>query len=107
MGEILVQRDERGRILGFAARDLGTAKLAGEVGRMFEAAVSVLTEYLHVHAECSLTEEMALVVDREGPHLDRELDAVFETLVTGFRLLERDYGGKVAVHEGSIGVGVR
>lgn len=108
MGEVLVQRDDTGRLTGFAGRDLGSdASLVAEVVRLFEAAASVLADYLHVSAECSLTEDPVLTVDRGDSHLDRELDAILETLLIAFRLLERDRAGEIAVHEGSIGVEVR
>jgi hypothetical protein len=38
--------------------------------------------------------------------LDRELDAILETLVVGFRLLERDHAKSITLHEETVGVEV-
>ncbi len=107
MGEILVQRDESNRVVGVVVRgvrQLSTLGAAASV--LLEAAATSLAEYLHVSVESSFGTDMTLVVDRGDPHLDRELDAILETLVVGFRLLERDHAKSVTLHEETVGVEV-
>ena len=107
MGEVLVQRDETNRIVGFVARGLSPETLPGiGVFQLLRAGSAALTDYLHVPTESSLSEEMYLAVDRSDPHLARELDAVLETLATGFRLLERDCPDDLVVHDAAVGVEV-
>lgn len=107
MGEVLVQRDETNRIVGFVARGLSCETLPGlGVAQLLRAGSAALTDYLHVQAEHSLSDEMYLLVDRSDPHLARELDAVLETLAIGLRLLERDCPDDLAVHDAAIGVEV-
>ncbi len=107
MGEILVQRDDTNRVIGVVVRGIRQVTSLGmTVSTMLEAAATGLTEYLHVPVETSFGSEMTLVVDRGDPHLDRELDAILETLVVGFRLLERDHAKSVALHEETVGVEV-
>ena len=107
MGEIVVQRDDRGRIVGLVMRDLEEGSVATSSSQHFLQAVSEsLTQYLHVPAETSLTDEAFLSIDRKDAHLDRELDAVLETLVIGFRMLEKEYPSDLVVHEATVGVEV-
>ncbi len=107
MGEIVVQRDDRGRIVGLVMRDLEEGSVAASSSQHFLQAVSEsLTQYLHVPTETSMTDEAFLSVDRKDAHLDRELDAVLETLVIGFRMLEKEYPSDLVVHEATVGVEV-
>jgi uncharacterized protein YsxB (DUF464 family) len=107
LGEILVQRDESNRVVGVVVRGVRpTTTLGTSVSVLMEAAATGLAEYLHVAVESSFETDMTLVVDRGDPHLDRELDAILETLVVGFRVLERDYPKNVCLHEETVGVEV-
>ncbi len=107
MGEILVQRDDTNRVVGVVVRGMRQVTTLGTtVSTLLEAAATSLTEYLHVPVETSFGAEMTLVVNRRDPHLDRELDAILETLVVGFRLLERDHSKSIALHEETVGVEV-
>jgi uncharacterized protein YsxB (DUF464 family) len=49
---------------------------------------------------------LELAIDRCDTHLDRELDAVLETLVIGLRMLEREYPADLVVEEPAVGVEV-
>jgi hypothetical protein len=107
LGEILVQRDDTDRVIGVVVRGIRQVTTLGmTVSTLLEAAATSLAEYLHVPVEVSLGPQMMLVVDRRDPHLDRELDAILETLVVGFRLLERDHAKSVALREETVGVEV-
>jgi hypothetical protein len=107
LGEILVQRDEDNRIIGVVVRDLPRDTVAEQaVLLLLRAAAVSLTEYLHVAIESSISDEVYLAVDRGDPHLDRELDAVLETVILGFRLIEKEHCGDVVVHEATAGVEV-
>lgn len=107
MIEVVIQRDDRGRVLGLVARGVDVPSVVGSSALHFLAAVSdSLTQYLHVPVEVSLSGEAFLTVDRSDVHLDRELDAVLETLVIGYRMLERSNPTELAVHEASVGVEV-
>lgn len=107
MGEILIRRDERHRILGLAAQGLRDQGAAMASARHFlEAAVVTMTEYLHLHPIYTTGETVSLTVDRSDPHLDRENDAIMETLLAGLRLLEKAYPDELAVHEAKVEVQV-
>jgi hypothetical protein len=107
LGEILVQRDESNHVIGVVVRGVRQLTTLGTtISVLLEAAATSLTEYLHVSVESSFGTDMTLVVDRGDPHLDRELDAILETLVVGFRLVERDHAKSVSLHEETVGVEV-
>lgn len=107
LGEILVQRDESNRVVGVVVRGVRPVSTLGTaLSVLVEAAATSLADYLHVAVESSLGSDITLAVDRGDPHLDRELDAILETLVVGFRVLEREYAKNVSVHEETLGVEV-
>jgi len=107
LGEILVQRDESNRVVGVVVRGVRATTILGTaLAVLMEAAATSLAEYLHVPVESSFESDMTLVVDRGDPHLDRELDAILETLVVGFRVIERDHAKSVTLHEETLGVEV-
>jgi hypothetical protein len=107
LGEILVQRDESNHVIGIVVRGVRQlTSLGTTISVLLEAAATSLAEYLHVSVESSFDADMTLVVDRGDPHLDRELDAILETLVVGFRILERDHAKSVTLHEETVGVEV-
>ena len=103
MEEILVQRDEQNRIVGLAARGGEEGSIAMMSTLQFlRAAVAAMTEYLHVDPDFSVGEEIELVVNRSDPHLNREIDAIMETLVIGFRILAAEHPNGVVVHEATV-----
>jgi len=105
--EILVQRDEQNRVVGLAARggEEGSVAMIGTL-QFLRAAAVAMTEYLHVEADLSVGEEIEFVINRSDPHLNREIDAIMETLVIGLRMLATDYPGEVVVHEATVGLKV-
>jgi len=107
VGEVAVQRDERNRIVGLVVREISSETTAGASALFFlQAAASALTEYLHVSVEAGVGDESGLLVDRSDPHLDREIDAILETVVIGLRMLGREFPAEVAVLEAAAGVEV-
>lgn len=107
MGEALIQRDDRGRIVGLSFRDIGCSTVAGTSAHHFLQSVAAsLSEYLHVPIDSAVDEDADLTVDRSDTHLDREIDAVLETFVIGLRMLEREYPSDLVVQEATVGVEV-
>jgi hypothetical protein len=106
VGEVLIQRDDENRIIGLVVREVprGVAAEKGEL--LLRSAAVSLSEYLHVAIETAVSDEMYLAVDRSDPHLDRELDAVLETVILGFRLVEKDHPSELVVHEATVEVEV-
>ncbi len=99
MVEVLIERDEEGKVAQVVVRgedspeNLATASLV-------EAAVLGLREYLHLDPE-AFWDGMTLTfkVDRSDFFLDREVDAILETMVLGLRHLQRKRPERVAVRE--------
>ena len=107
MEEILIQRDEQNRIVGLTSRGGEEGSIAMMSALQFlRAAVAGMTEYLHVNPDFSVGEEIDLVVNRSDPHLNREIDAIMETLVIGLRTLATEYPSEVVVHEATVGLKV-
>jgi len=107
VGEALVHRDERGRIVGLTLRDVDSSTAAGTSANHFVLAASAsLSEYLHAPVTDSGGSDAGFAIDRSDTHLDREIDAVLETLVIGLRMLEREYPSDLVVQEATIGVEV-
>lgn len=107
MGEALIHRDDRGRIVGLTLRGIEPSTVAGTTaGHFLQAVAAVLVEYLHVPAGGSVAEGAEFTIDRSDTHLDREIDAILETLAIGLRMLEREYPADLVVHEASVEVKV-
>ena len=107
MGEVFVQRDESGRVLGVTVHGLTLESAAGTgVFGYLRTVATSLIEYLHVPVIGGTAEEFGLAVDRTDLHLDRELDAILETLVIGLRILEKNHPAELVVHEATVGVEV-
>ena len=107
MGEIFIQRDEQNRIVGLAGRGMEESSLATTNTLWFlRAAVSAITDYLHLAPDFSVGEEISLVIDRSDPHLNREIDAIMETLVIGLKMLATEYPSDVVVQEATVGLQV-
>jgi len=97
MVNVVVERDEEGRVQTVtlngdeSAEGLAAAALVG-------APILGLREYLHL--DPAVTKDgyaTRFEVDRSDFFLDREIDAVVETMVLGLRALARE--GRIAVHE--------
>lgn len=70
------------------------------------ATVSAITDYLHLAPVFAVGEEISLVIDRSDPHLNREIDAIMETLVIGLKMLATEYPSDVVVQEATVGLKV-
>jgi len=88
MAELVLERDEEGRVYALRLRgDETAAGLAAEV--LVDASLRTLRNYLHLAPQVQLDRgEMCVTVDRSDPFLDREVDAVVEMLVWGVRALK-------------------
>ncbi len=107
MGEALIHRDDRGRIVGLTLRDVGPSTAVGTSACHFlRAASASLSGYLHVPVVADDGFEGSLTIDRSDAHLDREIDAVLETVVIGLRMLEREYPSDLVVQEATVGIEV-
>ena len=108
MGEVVIQRDERGRIVGLTMQAEGMSVPAkASATNLLRAVAESLTDYLHVTVESSFTDEMYLAIDRSDQHLDREIDAIFATMGSGLRLVEREYPDELIVRDATVGVEVQ
>lgn len=107
MGEIYIQRDERNHVTGLTVRDVDAKTEAGAgVSLLLKATTASLADYLHVPVQSTASDGDVISVDRCDSHLDREIDAVLETLVIGLKLLEKQYASDLAVEEATVEVEV-
>lgn len=107
MGEAVIQRDERGRVVGVVMQADGmSASARASATTLLRAVAESLSEYLHVAVASTFEDELSLEVDRRDQYLDREIDAVLATMRSGLRLVERDYPAELMVHEATVGVEV-
>lgn len=99
MVEVVIERDEEGRVQTVTLHgDESAEGLAAAA--LVEAPVLGLRDYLHLDPE--VTKEghaLRFRVDRSDFFLDREIDAVVETMVLGLRWLAHRRQGRIAVHE--------
>jgi len=104
VGEIRIRRDERSRVTGFSVRGVDSGTPAGTSAQhLLRAVTTSLVDYLHMTVESDATE---LLINRNDLHLDRELDAMLETLVIGLKLLAEEYPSDLVVEEATVGVEV-
>lgn len=107
MGEIIVSRDDHSRILELNGQGVDCNTVAGAAAlRFVEASVASMTGYLHLAPEYSVGKVMSLSIDRSAPHLNREIDAIMETLVIGLKQLAIEYAQDLVVHEETMGIQV-
>jgi hypothetical protein len=108
VGEILIRRDDRNRVTGLVLRDVAADTLAGGIAlHLLQAVTASLVEYLHLSVESNETDDgTEMTIDRCDTHLDRELDAVLETLVIGLKSVEREHPTDLVVEEPIVGVEV-
>lgn len=107
MGEIIVSRDEHNRILELTGQGIdGDAPTGAAALRFLQASVSSMIDYLHLAPDYSFGSGMHLSIDRSAPHLNREIDAIMETLVIGLRQLAAEHEEALVVHEATIGIRV-
>ena len=108
MGEVVIQRDERGRIVGLTMQAEGMSPSAkASATNLLRAVTESLTDYLHVTVESSFEDEMYLEIDRSDQHVDREIDAILATMGSGLRLVEREYPDELMVRDATVGVEVQ
>ena len=100
MGEVLVRRDEDGRLVGFTLQGMqkDTTASASAV-HLLRATVASVSSYLYIRPTFSAGKEFVLTIDRSDPHLDREIDAIMETLLIGLKMLEKEYPHDLVVRE--------
>jgi len=107
VGEVVIQRDERGRIVGVTMQADGMSVPAkASAANMLHAVAETLTDYLHVTVESSFEDELILEIDRRDQYLDREIDAILATMGSGLRLVERDYPAELVIRDATVGVEV-
>lgn len=107
MGEIIISRDEHNRIIDLSGQGIDKGTPAGAAAlRFLQASVSSMTDYLHLAPEYSLGKQVQLSIDRSAPHLNREIDAIMETLVIGLKQLAVEYAQDLVVHEATVGIQV-
>ncbi len=107
MGEAVIQRDERGRVVGVTMQADGMSDIAkASAATLLQAVAESLSEYLHIAVASSFGDDLSLEVDRRDQYLDREIDAVLATMKSGLRLVERNYPAELMVHEATVGVEV-
>lgn len=99
MVEVLIERDDEGRVQVVTLyADDSPEGLAATM--LVEAPIWGMQNYLHLAPEMSREGSvLRFRVDRSDLFLDREIDAVMETMVLGLRALAQDRPGKVAVRE--------
>ncbi|HEU67947.1 MAG TPA: hypothetical protein ENN53_01805 [Candidatus Acetothermia bacterium] len=105
MVEVVIERDEEGRVHTVALH--GDESAEGLAARaLVEAPIAGLRDYLHLDPEVVREgNKVRFQVDRSDFFLDREVDAVVETMVLGLRWLSRTRHGQIVVHE--VGESVR
>ncbi len=103
MGDIIIQRDERGRIVELTFCPEGMAEPAHTSAlHLMRAVVECLREYLHVEVGATFGEHVSIEIDRRDQYLDREIDAVLVTAVHGLRIVEREFPAELIVNDASV-----
>jgi uncharacterized protein YsxB (DUF464 family) len=106
MVEVRIERDEEGRIRAVSLKGNGGAEGLAAMA-LVEAPLLGMRYYLHLSPEASRADDgLSYTVDRSDPFLDRELDAILETMLLGLRALERDRPGSIVVREVGLDVKV-
>jgi len=96
--KIVLHRDGNGRIVEVSMEDVDLASVSGTCSAiLLRAAAEALREYIHVAVDQPSDERLS--VDRSDVHLDREIDAILETLNIGLRLVEKEYPSELAISE--------
>jgi len=103
MIEVEVQRDSEGKIREFRRRKEGDLPeehpLQVSVSSLVQTAIIGLEDYLKLEPEVKEEEGwLQCKLEREY-FLNREIDAILETMILGLRALERDHPGFLEVHE--------
>lgn len=99
MGEkIVLHRDANGRIVGVSMADVDPTSISGTCSTiLLRAAAETLREYIHVAVDQPSDKELS--IDRADVHLDREIDAILETLHIGLLIVEKEYPSELAISE--------
>jgi uncharacterized protein YsxB (DUF464 family) len=102
MIEVEVYRDGEGKICEFRSRkeDIpGESSLQVSVSSLVDTAIIGLEDYLKLQPEVKQEKGwLQCRLEREY-FLNREIDAILETMILGLRSLERDYPEYLAVRE--------
>jgi len=102
MIEVEVYRDNEGKICEFRRRKEGFSEehpLQVSVSSLVQTAIIGLEDYLKLEPEVKEEEGwLQCKLEREY-FLNREIDAILETMVLGLRALERDYPEYLEVRE--------
>lgn len=106
MVEVLIERDESGRVQSVIL--VGEESPEGLAASLLvEAPVLGMKRYLHLDPGFSREgQNLRFQVDRSDVFLDREVDAILETMVLGLRALEQERPGRVAVRDVGLDVKV-
>jgi len=107
VGEIRIQRDERNHVTGLTVRDVdGNTPAGAGTSLLLKATTTSLVDYLHVPVQSTVSDGDIISVDRCDAHLDREIDAILETLVIGLKLLESEHPNDLSIEEATVAVEV-
>ena len=99
MIEVLVERNEEGRVQSVVLTGDGSPEGLAAMA-LVEAPVLGMRHYLRLPPETHVEgDTFRFRIDRDVSTLDRELDAILETMVLGLKWLERDRPDRVAVRE--------
>lgn len=106
MTEVLIERDEEGKVQAVTLQGEDSAEGLA-VTALVEAPVLGMRDYLRLSPEVEQEgQTLRFRVDRRDSFLDRELDAILETMVLGLRSLERSRPGRLAIREMGLDVKV-
>jgi uncharacterized protein YsxB (DUF464 family) len=109
MIEVEVYRDSEGKICEFRRSEEGLSErhpLRVSVSSLVQTAIIGLEDYLKLEPEVKEEEGwLQCKLEREY-FLNREIDAILETIILGLRALERDYPEFLEVREVSSDVKV-
>jgi hypothetical protein len=102
LAEIIVERDEENRICRFQGRQIENNSPGIASRYLVQAAVTGLASYLYVESTFRAKNgEFSWLINRSAAtaSLNREIDAILETVLCGLKLLERDYQAEFVVQD--------
>lgn len=108
MGDAVIQRDKRGRIVAVSIQPGEMSEpVRLSVLCLLRAVSESLQEYLHVDVQSSFKDDNVYVeIDRQDQYLDREIDAVLVTTANALRIIEREFPSEMIVHDTAVEVEV-
>lgn len=112
MTRVTIYRNEDGRISGFTSvghiglSEEGQDIVCAGVSTLVQSAVIGLEEYLKLDPSVQ-QEKGRIICDLERDYfLDREVDAILETMLLGLRSIEREYPDHLKIEEATSNVKV-